>query len=276
MLKGSDVQAFVSFLETHNLSFWHACQLKDFASYCKVGGVPSRALLAEGQFAFTGFETDEVDKRNDVNNLVFGNLSDFGKTFEHGQGALPNVYGPISLKFEPAVLLSASEIAFCNVSAGKAGFDRIAEALSIEDIKKQIRTSDKGTVYFEGAPELSLEVPKQFVSFAHLSQVLVDNYSFENGHLLTQAQAHFRPFTTMFQPRFKIRNGNHQMLAEIVAAGGGNTIDSLRKNLAGTVLQDWSKRVPIELDYQVNRFSNYLREGTLENAGRLRKQISIA
>ena len=83
---------------------YHACQLRDFESYLKVGGIPSRQLLERRGLGFTAFDTDEQDHVNDVWSKVFLNLQDFGKLFDSGKDAVPNPYGPILIRVRPDVL----------------------------------------------------------------------------------------------------------------------------------------------------------------------------
>lgn len=92
--------------------------------------------MAQSSSLFTGFDTDSTDIARGLDQFVFGNFSDFGKTFQFGRRALPNPYGPIVLKFSPSCLIDATDIAVCDRSAGAADFDRISEAMTMQQIQE--------------------------------------------------------------------------------------------------------------------------------------------
>lgn len=125
-----------------------------------------------------------------------------------------------------------------------------------------------------GNLEASCHLPTQRISFQHLQEIRVDNYFFQHGSLLTLAKNEFNIIDKMFSPHWDLRNGQHQLLAELVEAGGGRTVDSLRTGLFGTSLEGWSRSLSITLDYQAKRFATYLAEGTLAIAGPLPKSRS--
>ena len=113
MINYDEIQSLVTLLQKRQTLINHACQLIDFESYLALGGIPSRALLADSKLPFTPFETDTIDKENRVWDKVFGNLAEFGEIFANGKPWPPTVYGPIQLQLNPEVLLEASDVAVC-------------------------------------------------------------------------------------------------------------------------------------------------------------------
>lgn len=138
MFSGSTIADVVERLERRQASLWHACQLRDFESYLRLGGVPSRAVLERAGTGYTPFVTDRLDRERGVWDMVFANLEDFGTTYASGHRATPNPYGPIALQIHPAALLRARTVALCLRSAGATGFSRADESLSdpvrVEDL----------------------------------------------------------------------------------------------------------------------------------------------
>lgn len=124
-------------LRHRNVYLFHACQFQDFQSYLALGGIPSRKVLEKQNLSYTIFETDNVDKFNEVWDKVFINLEDFGKTFAFGGSGVPNPYGPIVFKINHESLMDAEEVAVTLRSAGAKDFNRYNEALtSISDFER--------------------------------------------------------------------------------------------------------------------------------------------
>ena len=85
LLQGAELEKVVSLLDKRGVFFYHACQLKDFKTYVRIGGIPSRKLLETSGLPHTAFETDAADHDNGVWPKVFGNLTDFGLGFAWGE-----------------------------------------------------------------------------------------------------------------------------------------------------------------------------------------------
>jgi hypothetical protein len=131
MFQGEEIQKLVELLKERDAYLYHACQLLDFQSYLNVGGIPSRSHLESNRQLYTGFETDEKDRSRQVWDKVFGNLEDFGRTFASGKPAVPNPFGPILFQIKPEALYEATDVAICLRSAGRPGFNRENEALTV-------------------------------------------------------------------------------------------------------------------------------------------------
>lgn len=206
LFTGDLKKQLVDLLDARSVKFYHACQLKDFSSYLKIGGIPSREYIEQTGLPFTPFQTDVQDRVNGVWPKVFGNLQDFGKFFAKGMPFTPTVYGPILCVFNPQILLEADDVAVCLRSAGGTEFNRDDESLnSIEEVDKlffnrrsdisvddhysetklqEIRLSNELRPLFDdqrfrrgGAltPEISCTVENGFLSFESLNSLTVDS-----------------------------------------------------------------------------------------------------
>ena len=85
LIKKDDIPALVDLFTKRNVTIHHACQLQDLKTYIQLAGIPSRNLLEASGGAYTPFDTDATDKKNEVWTKVFGNLSDFGVWYAHGK-----------------------------------------------------------------------------------------------------------------------------------------------------------------------------------------------
>lgn len=209
LLKGNALEAVVDLLNRRGAYFYHACQLRDFATYVQIGGIPSRQLMQRSNLTYTCFETDATDHNNGVWPKVFGNLSDFGRGFAVGQWSeskapTPNPYGPILLVAAPSILLSSHDVAICLRSAAGRDFNRDTESLSSEQdverlfvhpvdapdpkcrsfIKYSAELCEEfGNMYAASVhgpstynPEISCTLPSEYLPFSNLSHIIVDRY----------------------------------------------------------------------------------------------------
>jgi hypothetical protein len=207
LFTGDLKKQLVDLLDERSVKFYHACQLQDFSSYLKIGGIPSREYIEQTGLPFTPFQTDVKDRVNGVWPKVFGNLHDIGKFFAQGRAPYtPTVYGPILCVFNPQVLLEADDVAVCLRSAGGPDFNRVDESLnSIEEVDKLFlvkRSWKRDNPYFaeeslqdvlpskelklhfsdqrfrrDGTltPEISCSVENGLLSFEHLNSLTVDS-----------------------------------------------------------------------------------------------------
>lgn len=286
MLQGQAIRDVVQLLQQRKAKLYHACQLIDFQSYLRLGGIPSRALMEAGGLPYTNFDTDDSDHTNGVWDKVFGNFSDFGMTFAKGNVAIPNVYGPILLQIKPDAFLEATDLAICLRSAGGKGFNRETESLaSVEDVDrlfKHPQNDDRASwIKFRNelqqefsmpeasAPEFSCTVvsgkfPLEYVEFAR-----VDSYVIGGKALCDQVEQ----LKTENRQNFPIYSRGDRCpsytneLVEILA--NSNSTPSL-SNLCqspdvSSDLKIWAKAVmDRNLEYQFNRFARYLVNGTIK------------
>ncbi len=207
MIEGEAINGLVQLFETRGVVLFHACQLLDFQSYLKLGGIPSRNCLEEACIPFTPFETDETDRINGVWDKVFVNLADFGKTFAGGGQGVPNPYGPILIQLRPKALLAATDIAISLKSGGAPGFNRKREALkTIEDVDRlfaysssegypksaYIKYRETLRVDFQypdaADPEISCHVATGKLPLHYVEKVIVDPYVIRGKSLLHWTQ----------------------------------------------------------------------------------------
>ncbi len=290
MITGNDIQDLVDLFEERQVFLYHACQLIDFESYISLGGIPSRALLESRQLEFTPFQTDAIDRENNMWDKVFVNLSDFGSSFAKGSKSVPNPYGPILFQLRPSALLEASDVAVCLWSAGAKGFNREREALkTLEDINRLFKySSNSGTpkstyIKFRDQlaeefgrqktktqdPEISCTVPNGVLSTQHVSFIGVDPYVVNNRKLLYWVNIIKQKYPVQFRIRERshfpeqARSSFYNEIAEQI----GEQIPTLqalaRNNACSQPLRDWAEQI-FSLEWQFQRYAMYLRDGTLK------------
>lgn len=299
LLHGEGLKKVVQLFERRGVNFYHACQLADFKSYVRLGGIPSRSLMERSRVAYTAFQTDGQDRAGGMWSKVFGNLSDFGLNFAQFKwikGPIPNPYGPILLIASPTILLHASDIAICLRSAGAHGFDREVESLSTaEEVDRlftyTIDAAPKGyaTAYIKFSeqlkhdfsnripaggdsgtlnPEVSCTVDREVLPLEALDRIVVDEYQVDGHRLLDAVTEVARESNLRCQiwPR-RYKDRREEILAELAREIAGGTTDlralTERQGISAATVE-WAKRVlGSGLDWQFNRFATYLREGTL-------------
>lgn len=202
MFQREAIKELVELLNNRGAYLYHACQLIDFQSYLKLGGIPSRAHLESNSQPYTPFKTDHNDRANNDWDKVFANLSDFGWTFANGYSAVPNIYGPILFQIKPEVFYEATDVAICLRSAGRKGFDRERESLnSISDVnclfkypvdepdlkkRSYVKTRQElqqSFTSYASAPEISCTVESGRFSLKYVNLVRVEPYIIQGHHL---------------------------------------------------------------------------------------------
>ena len=290
MIAGSNIETLVELFQRRHVLLYHACQYIDLVSYVKAAGVPSRACLARKGLPFTAFETDTTDQDNAVWDKAFLNLSDFGRTFANGGSGVPNPYGPILLKLQPAALLESADIAVCLCSAGAAGFDRERDALkSVAEIgqvfqnpesdgyprstyvKFRDELSKQFSVPRAADPEISCSVPTGRFSLSRVSSVLVDPYVIRGRQLCTWVRETFQQMgisLPIYVRASRCRGPLYSEIAEWITGLDGDTPDlAVLAQTGGTSaeLKDWANEIYARnLDWQFRRYATYLQAGTLE------------
>lgn len=291
MITGNSIQSLVDLFAERQVFLYHACQLIDFQSYLRLGGIPSRALLETRKLPFTPFETDTIDRENDVWNKVFINLSDFGESFARGDKSVPNPYGPILLQILTSALLETFDIAVCLRSAGAQGFNREREALrTVEEIDRLflhpsnvhppfkrhlIKFGDKLAAEFEDpnaqTPEISCTVSSSVLSIQKVRLVRVDPY-IVNGQSLRNWVDKFKKrydfhFSIYERNRFhdKLRGPLYNEIAEQIGDEPPSLYAIIQDNTCSQPLRNWARQIYHgDLEWQFERYAKYLRDGTLK------------
>lgn len=295
MIEGSAINPLVRLFETRGVVLFHACQLLDFQSYLKLGGIPSRNCLVEACLPFTPFETDETDKTNDVWDKVFVNLSDFGETFAGGGQGTPNPYGPILIQLRPEALLESSDIAISLKSAGAPGFNREKNALkTCEDVgrlfehpvsasfpeRRYVKRRKDLRVDFQDPnaadPEISCYIEAGIISLNYTEKVIADPYIIQGKNLLYWAQVERRAFfSTSKFPIYERRSSRtswpttkllYSELANYIMKNMSVSLQSLSLDpMISAELRRWaSSLTQLNLEWQFRRFAKYLDYGTLK------------
>lgn len=286
MFKEESIGDLVNVLIRRRTHLYHACQYSDFLSYVAVGGIPSRARLQESERDYTAFETDRIDQENAVWDKVFLNLSDFGTTFARSKGAIPNPYGPVLLRIQPEALKEAVDIAVCLRSAGAQGFRREQESLRTpEEIDRLFsRTADDkypASTWIKFAtelqkefrspgardPEISCTYEDGVLPIKYVDRAIVDPYVI-NDTPLWQYVRHVvvdqRLGVSVYERKSVVGSVRYNELANLVREATPPLGCSADWN-ASEELKHWAREITSKnLEYQYNRFAQYLREGTLQ------------
>jgi hypothetical protein len=285
MFQGEEIHKLVELLKNRGAYLYHACQLIDFQSYLKLGGIPSRAHLESNEKPYTPFKTDQNDRTNDDWDKVFANLSDFGFTFAEGYDAVPNIYGPILFQIKPEVFYEATDVAICLRSAGGKDFDREREALnSISDVDRLFKypadePDSRKRSYVKNrkelqrdftsnasAPEISCSVESGRFSLEYVNLVRVEPYIIQGHHLdvkvkeiISKNVEKLRVYQRDDRPPY-----TDELLKNLER--GVPSLQDLSENFnVSQELRDWAKRVINRgIANQFNdSFAPYLYHGTI-------------
>lgn len=288
MITEDNIAKVVELFKARQVNLYHACQLQDFEAYLNLGGIPSRKRLEISKKEFTAFATDEMDRENGVWDKVFVNLSDFGTTFANGGGGTPNPYGPILLTIYPSALKEAEDIAITLRSAGAADFNREQESLSCcEEVDRLFaRPVEEGYpassfIKFKGelqtefnfplakSPEINCSYARGVIPMNYVSQIMVDPYCFSNQRLLDLVMS--LTHLCNFQIRTRIRKCKcieRILVYKEIAEASASKIPTLEElatlENGSQELKRWVAQMQVNsLEWQLNRFAGYLREGTI-------------
>lgn len=122
------------FLHQKFAKLYHACNLLDFKSYCARGALLSKRQLKTLELEFTRFYSEKSDQVRNLDDRIFGNLSDFGGRFWHADAALPNVYGPITIIFGRSIWEHCTDIAITRKTASSADWDLASDRIGLPEL----------------------------------------------------------------------------------------------------------------------------------------------
>lgn len=295
-IRGSEIESLIALLQERDVKFYHACQYVDFKTYLRLDGIPSRNVLELSRLPYTQFDTDQVDKENDVWNLVFGNLQDFGVAFAQGRRSentapTPNPYGPILLIFNPEIFKEAIDVAICLRSAGGMNFNRDVEGLANDCVNRIFKYENidnapnqyaKSYVAFGNTlrqrfndnnamtPEVSCNVINQKLSFNHLIRIIVDPYVINNQSLIEKVRTLKNQYGlngVLWERRYRKGEKRFQMkqeLANILLSELVTISQIIQNENYSEDIRKWALRIQKgNITFFYNRFAKYLRTGTL-------------
>ena len=296
MFQGQSISELIALFKRRNVKLYHACQLKDFTSYLKLGGIPSRNLLKKNRCNFTKFDTDDNDIKNKVDSCVFLNMNDFSNFYHSSTNSVPSPFGPILIILEPKSLENFDDIAICLRSAGASGFNGVSESLTTtEEVNRLFKNgeSEKYSFYLKdtrvlaeefssdskkivkGFPEISGRTPSEILNFESLIQIVVDPIENEETTLIKIIEE--RTKGTNLQDKAVQRASVNPIYTQLVSfvAHGASTLGDL-KNCEMEGVQNWAKKCQENqnLQFQFKRFAKYTREGTLCEMGKIWKKSS--
>lgn len=277
-----EIEKIVRALEARSALLYHACQLKDFRSYIHLGGIPSRNKLMNSNLEFTVFDTDRVDRKNQVWDKVFGNFSDFGQQFTKQKSkSQPNPYGPIQIVLKPNALRTVSDLSVTLRSAGARDFDRNKECLkntqefemifqyvNVEQAPnanqhKNIAFADELNSRFGRdncfSPEFNCATNSELLSFDDVAYIVVDACLYKGRDLVSEVEA---IINKKVFPRNYTCPEKKSLILELSALSV--TRDCTKKALlaggfASEKLKIW---VSDRNEFHYNRFISYLASGT--------------
>jgi hypothetical protein len=279
VIRGPDIAGLIELFETRQVDLYHACQLLDFQSYLRIGGIPSRAVLEGSGQPFTAFRTDKSDRERRLWDKVFVNLEDFGYPFAAGCSWTPNVYGPILCRLCPEALEDAVDIAVCLRSAGAVGFNRGAEALiSVSEVDRVFRNPSGPEIKFKQAlqedfgpsatrTEASLSHPKGMLGFEYLREVIVDPYTIAEkklvavvGRMVEESGGRYR----VVERRPRRPTSSYDAISDKLAAAGVVGIEVFTGEDFPDDIRSWAKAIQEHrLVYQYKGFAGYFTHGTI-------------
>ncbi|EMY79919.1 hypothetical protein pgond44_14543 [Psychroflexus gondwanensis ACAM 44] len=286
-------------LTNKGINLFHSCQLTDFESYLKLRGIPSRNLVHREEYELTEFDTDENDKENEVWDKVFVNLSDFGNYFalynmnNKYTASIPTIYGPISIQMIPTGLEKADDICLSLKSAGLKGFKREDYGISIEQvediffcvecenpsdepyIKRTNELRETFDVKDPGAlnPELNFSIENEILGFENIISITVDPIIVNGRELydVVKVMLHYYEIDTfVLKRKFHYQEGDERKkLMKIISENLSKNelnLTSLKEILKGFEYGlNWINRVENGgLEYNLNRYLNYLKAGTID------------
>ena len=176
-------------LNEANCRFYHAINLRAFATYCSRAAILSRTQLKTLDAATTPFWSDPGDEQRGVMDRVFGNLYDFGEIFARArkQGA-PNVYGPITLVMSPAAFSSMNDIVITKKSIVSLSGNWRDHALDDTMVDEMLTGDDYGSPIAGGYHFSELSCKNNAVAFAALERIVVEPLSFEAKSLVDEVK----------------------------------------------------------------------------------------
>lgn len=292
MFVGDEIGALIDLFNKRDVSLFHSCQLQDFQSYLRLGGIPSRQLLSDCGLPFTEFETDCLDRENGVWDKAFLNLQDFGAIFANGKMGVPTVYGPITFAMSPEVLGTAADVAICLRSAGISGFQRDNESLqTIEDVDRlfyyniDCYTRNRASLKSRSAlrkifcvksdcyisyPEISCTVSEGKLSLSFTQFLLIDTYHFGSKSLKEIVEDYLSANHTTYKVIERCpRQARRKLYDEIVMIARKKKISALADFLSEDLSPDlfnYLKQIQKNPDHETQwrRYTKYLLKGTLE------------
>jgi len=298
IIKKKRIPILTDLLLDKGMSVFHACQLEDFESYLALEGIPSRSLLEFHELDYTSFQTDSNDKENEVWDKVFVNLSDFGNYYGFSKmqsefrAPIPTIYGPIALRINPRCLNRAKDICLSLVSAGKKDFSRNKYGIPIEDIEKIfvcIRcTNPKDEKYIKSSnelksefdfdsktltPEINASFRNQLINIKHVHEIIVDPILVNGYSLYDEVQQivddnDLDIYVSKRKYLYSEDEKRRKLLNKIAhhLSDKKHTMNTLKKEFEGYKYgTKWINKLDkAGLDYNLNRYLDYLKRGTID------------
>ena len=281
MLRGNQI---AELLFRHDTPTYIAAQLREFNAFLKLDGISSRAYQELHGYPPTPQVTDEMDREKGLWDLVFCSMQDHGLSF-HVTGRTPNPYGPILLTLDPNWMRGLSDVEIALLSGGHKRFDRSQhglppgrfkelflepESTKPEVASRRLLQSRFGEEVAISNPEISAHLPEGKIAWSHVRRALVDPYTLGPLDLVEECRrlvnSHRLEFTVDARPIPDKRMFSE--LAQAVASGCTSSLELARYPWKTAELQIWANSLHTSSwAYQADRWTDYLRNGTLQVLG---------
>lgn len=176
-------------LNEANCRFYHAINVRAFATYCRRAAILSRTQLKAHDPGMTPFWSDPEDERRGVMDRVFGNLYDFGEIFARArkQGA-PNIYGPITLVMSPNVFGTMNDLVITKKSVVSLRGHWRDHALDDAMVDEMLEGDDYGAPIASGYHFSEVSCENNAIAFASLERIIVEPLSFGAESLVDEVR----------------------------------------------------------------------------------------
>ena len=275
------IEEITQILANDKRKLFHACQFKDFISYIRLGGIPSRDLLENSKLDYTKFDSDKDDMNRSSWDKVFLNLSDFGDYFHRfsGNKSLPTIYGPILFILEPDLLAESSAFSINFVSGhfetrhSVQTLDEIrllyksnGYAKFIPELRKSFESSQRKV---SANPEVVCQMTKydlgrEKARFDCISKILVDPINTNRFSLIDTVKEVSGSYHHLLEGFVTPRSSNkYSIYQELVKAAFDrkDLRESANREEFSGDLQEILSNVDNDL---IDKFQRYLIEGTIE------------
>lgn len=284
MFKKNNLEEIANILIRRKTYLYHACQLQDFYTYLKLGGIASRNVMSKSNNFFTEFKSDKEDKLKNVWNHVFGNFSDFSAAYHNRKKSIPNPYGPILIKIDPNILKESENLFVSLRSVSAKNFCSKTEYLRsstdfLNLFEDNDRSSNSNRLCFDKremqlrfpkktikSPEWSIILENEIIPIDNFVSIIVDPITINGITLFSEIQRVAKNFHPILEEMVTRRrcNSNYSDLIDEIEKGVTN-LSQIKNHKS---LNDWVSAVS-ELDWLFERFAEYTTSGTLRKIGKL-------
>ncbi|MHB1261807.1 MAG: hypothetical protein ACYC2H_08840 [Thermoplasmatota archaeon] len=250
--------ATLAALQEANAEFCHAINLRDFRAYVEAGRLLTRAELQDLN-AMTPFYSDMMDRDRGLFGHLFGNFGDFGNAFGFPR-CLPNVYGPILIRWRWRDISVAEDLVITSRSAGVRSYDRHLHAVEPSEVSRMFRPGGRG--YLETAARLYEVSFQGTLALSTATGLVVDPVSIVGRELFHEvamrtSHLHISVLSRTYNP--VDRTSLYGDICDHLVSNGG----ALDPDFFSVRLQEWWTEIGPSKHHLAELFCGYLYNGTL-------------